>query len=126
MKCANTFTGLVTINGGVLQVPSVLSNTGGAADCLGAVPASPVANAITISNGAVLRNTRTGTVGSSFVTANRGITVGSGGAVVDLSDTVAGTFLIYGGIIAQGSNPLTKTGPAILALSGTTTGTWCA
>lgn len=119
---ASTFTGLVAIDGGVVQVPNVSSNTAGAADHLGAVPGSPIANAITISNGATLRNTNTGTTGS-FVTANRGITIGAGGGVLDLPDTAAGTQLIYNGIIAQGANPLTKTGAAILALSGTTTGT---
>ena len=119
----STFTGGVIIDGGVLQVPSVSTNTAGNPERLGTVPASPVANAITINNGAVLRNTQTGTSGSSFVTQNRGITIGLGGGVFDLPDTATGTFLIYAGIIAQGSNPLTKTGPAILALRGTTTGT---
>lgn len=119
----STFTGGVAINGGVLQVPSVSTNAAGNPERLGTVPSTPVANAVTISNGAVLRNSQTGTVGSSFVTANRGITIGSGGGVFDLPDTATGTFLIYAGIVAQGSNPLTKTGAAILALSGTTTGT---
>jgi fibronectin-binding autotransporter adhesin len=119
----STFSGGVVISGGVLQVPSVSSNTAGAPERLGAVPSSPDPDAVTISNGAVLRNTQTGTGGSSFVTANRGITLGAGGGVFDLPDTAAGTFLIYGGTVAQGANALTKTGAAILALSGTTTGT---
>ena len=120
---ANTFSGGVTINGGVISVPSVLSNTAGAADRLGTVPATPVPDYVIITNGGVLRNTNTGTAGSSFVTTNRGITIGTGGGVLDLPDAAAGTFLIYGGVVAQGANSLTKTGVAILALSGTTTGT---
>ena len=106
---SNGWTGPLTINGGMVVIPlsGALGTTG----------------QITL-NGGTIRNTNTGTAGSSFVSNTRGITIGAGGGTLDVSDTTdPNTFLIYAGTIAQGANTLTKTGPAILALSGTTTGT---
>jgi autotransporter-associated beta strand protein len=118
----NTFSNL-TIHGGIFVFPGEVSTTSGAANPLGAYPASAMTNII-INNGGTLRSTKAGNTTQTFVSANRGISVGTGGAIFDLADTTLGnTFLIYDGTISNGANAITKTGPAVLALSGTIAGT---
>ena len=61
----------------------------------------------------VVRLIRSKGIGVYFITQNP----------IDIPDTAdPATFLIYNGTIAQGTNALNKTGAAILALSGVSTG----
>ena len=87
---ANTFTGKITINGGILQI----SSDGN----LGTAPASPVANQITLNGGLTngLRST-----GTFTLNANRGITLGATGGSLHAS---ASQTLTYGGVITGPGN----------------------
>ncbi len=82
---ANTFTGKITISGGLLQI----SSDGN----LGTAPASPVADQITLNGGPTngLRST-----GTFTLNANRGITLGATGGSLHAS---ANQTLTYGGVI---------------------------
>jgi autotransporter-associated beta strand protein len=98
----NTYTGITTISGGILQISQDAN--------LGAAPGTVVANEITF-NGGTLQITSSFTLNS-----NRGITLtGAGNILVDSGQT-----LTYAGIIT-GSGNLTKLGAGTLALSGTNT-----
>ena len=104
----NTYSGSVIVSGGTLVIPGETSATGGAANPLGAAPAAATPGSLVLSNNATLRSTKAG-VGSSFVVPNRGISLGTGGGQFEITDTTAGNYLTYGGIIA-GSGTLTKKG----------------
>ena len=86
----NTFTGRITINGGLLQI----SSDGN----LGTAPASPVANQITLNGGLTngLRST-----GTFTLNANRGITLGAAGGSLHAS---ANQTLTSGGVITGPGN----------------------
>jgi autotransporter-associated beta strand protein len=88
---ANTFTGITTINGGKLQI--------NADTRLGAAPASPVANQVTLSNGGIGVGLRVN--GNCTFSANRGIkVVGNGGSVEASSGVTAN----YPGVITGTGN----------------------
>ncbi|NDA88456.1 MAG: hypothetical protein EBY14_13240, partial [Betaproteobacteria bacterium] len=99
----NTYTGITTISGGILQISQDRN--------LGAVPGSVTANEITF-NGGTLQITA-----SFTLDPNRGITLSSGGGTISVD---SGQTLTYAGIIT-GSGNLTKSGAGIVALSGTNT-----
>ncbi len=79
----NTFSGTTTISGGTLQIS--------ADDNLGTAPGSATVNKINLSGGGNLR-----AAGNFTLNANRGITLGSGGGVIQAA---SGDTLSYGGVI---------------------------
>lgn len=81
---------------------------------LGAVPGSPTANNLIISNSSVLRTTTSFTINS-----NRGIGIANAGAF----DVTSGTTLTYGGVIANANSTpqLFKNGAGTLILTGSNT-----
>lgn len=113
---ANTFTGKFASTGG-----GRLGFSGDAA--LGAVPGSPVADAITLDNG-ILTNLTGATSGTGFANgwditlgANRGITLGAGGGTIQLGYTKSMT---VNGVIT-GPGTFAKTDNGTLTLAGANT-----
>jgi autotransporter-associated beta strand protein len=109
---ANTFSGGLTVSGGTLSFATDGTSGG---QPLGAYPGSPSAAAVTL-NGGTLLNTA-----STAIPANRGITLGAGGGVLDAS---ASQILTVASVIT-GSGFLTKganTGTVILSGANTYTG----
>jgi autotransporter-associated beta strand protein len=100
---SNTFTGKTSITGGTLAIAGASS--------LGAEPAAPTADAITIA-GATLRAT-----GPAAFSANRGVTLGTGGATINVAD--AGEVMSIPAAIL-GVQPLTVTGNGTLQLGNST------
>jgi autotransporter-associated beta strand protein len=102
---ANTYTGITTINAGVLSISSDAN--------LGTVPTSDnyLANQLTFNSGTLQ-------VTASFdLDANRGITLLSGGGTIRVT---AANILSYDGVIT-GAGSLTKTDTGTLVLSGMNT-----
>ncbi len=97
-NAGNDYTGRTLIHGGTL---SIATNSH-----LGALPGTAVADSIVLANGGTLRSTATQTL-----QAQRGITLGEGGGVLDAS---SGGFYINGNI--TGGTGLKKTGGADLIL----------
>lgn len=109
---ANTFNGKIVLAGGKLGI------TGDAA--LGAVPASFQADSITVSNNAIFMNMSQATSATNFgagfdvnLNANRGITLGTGGATFQIG--YGKTFTVNGAITGTGN--LTKADGGILVLN---------
>lgn len=102
---ANTFTGPVNLNGGVVSVASVAVN--GAASPLGA-------GSTLAFNGGTLQYTGPNANGSAF---NRAVTIGTNGATIDQSGS---GYLYIAGLIS-GSGSLTKMGASQLVVSGNNT-----
>ncbi len=102
---ANTYTGATTVkDGGILDISSDAN--------LGAAPATLTPGSLVL-NGGALRTSST----ALALSANRGITAGSGGATLDAA---SGAVLSYAGVIA-GAGGLRKQGDGTLALSGVST-----
>lgn len=89
----NTFTGKTSITGGTI---SIAADSG-----LGAAPGAAVADQLTLDGGALRV-----TVGNQTLNANRGITLGAGGGVIDSSSIVGAVTTTIGGVVA-GTGPLT-------------------
>ena len=107
----NTFGGATTANqeavdGGVLAVAADLN--------LGAAPTSVVANSIDLNNGATLLVS----VATITIAANRGITLGAGGGVIDAA---TGTDTIAGIIAGTNSLSLNSGTAGTVALGGVNT-----
>jgi autotransporter-associated beta strand protein len=101
---ANTFSGYISVSGGILRV----GNDG----TLGATPGAPRADSIRLDNGTLTTTNGTGWT----LYANRGIGLGHlGGTVSNVGGTVA-----YNGIVA-GNGSLTKAGSGSLILGGNNT-----
>jgi fibronectin-binding autotransporter adhesin len=94
---ASSYSGATAINGGTVQIS--------AENNLGATPGSFVANQLTL-NGGALKFT-----GGYSISANRGITIGAGGATLDT--TGAGT-----NTQATIAAPITGSGPLVLKAAG--------
>ena len=108
----NTFTGGLTVNGGLVSYSLD--------DRIGAAPATPTPGSI-ILNGGGLRLT----INNMTINANRGIALGAdGGSGTGILDVDANRTLTYNGIIADhgtGSGTLEKTSAGTLALGGANT-----
>jgi len=102
LSVANSFTGVTTINGGVVSVA--------ADNHLGTAPGSPTAGQLTFEGGTLT------TTAAFTLNSNRGIAFTSTGTFSVASSTT----LTYGGI-AAGTGGLTKTSAGTLTLSGTNT-----
>jgi autotransporter-associated beta strand protein len=83
----NTYTGITTISGGLLVISADYN--------LGAAPASPVANQLTMNTG-ITGNTGLRVTKTFTMSANRGITLGASGGAIQVS---TGNTLTYNGII---------------------------
>lgn len=101
---ANTYTGKTTITAGVL---SIAADSG-----LGAAPGSAVADQLTL-NGGTLRVT----VGNQTLSANRGITLGASGGVIDTSSIAGAVTTTIGGVVS-GTGPLTLRATGNLSATG--------
>jgi fibronectin-binding autotransporter adhesin len=99
----NTYTGITTINAGVLTISQDAN--------LGITPGTPVPNHLTF-NGGTLQATATFTLNT-----NRGITLNAGAGIFDVTDA---NMLTYGGVIT-GPGSLTKVGTGTLTLLGSNT-----
>ncbi|WP_413626380.1 autotransporter-associated beta strand repeat-containing protein [Luteibacter sp. Lutesp34] len=104
---ANAFTGIVTVNGGLLGA-TTLAN-GGQASSIGA---GSSASTSLVLNGGGLQYT------GGTTSTDRGFTLGASGGIVDV--TTSGTTLTDSGIITGGGR-LTKNGAGTLVLSGANT-----
>ncbi|MBB6425784.1 autotransporter-associated beta strand repeat-containing protein, partial [Sphingopyxis sp. JAI128] len=104
---ANDFTGVVTVNGGLLGATTLAD--GGQASSIGA---GSSASSSLVLNGGGLQYT------GGTTTTNRGFTLGASGGIVDVS--TATTTLTNSGILA-GTGRLTKNGAGTLVLSGANT-----
>jgi fibronectin-binding autotransporter adhesin len=102
LNAENTYTGITTINAGVLSISSDAN--------LGTAPDAPVDNQLTF-NGGTLQATA-----SFALDTNRGITLLGGGTI----GVTAANILTYGGVIT-GAGSLTKTDTGTLVLSGANT-----
>lgn len=100
---ANTYQGATRLNSGTLSI--------GADNNLGTAPSSSVATQITFAGGSLV------TSNTFILSANRGITLNSGGGTVA---PATGTTLTYNGI-ATGNGTLDKTGDGVLVLGGVNT-----
>ena len=100
---ANTYTGSTTINGGRLSI----SSDGN----LGTAPGSATPGSLALDGGSLV------TTASITLNANRGISLGAGGGIIETTNS---TLLVYGGVIA-GSGAMTKSGAGTLTLSGANT-----
>jgi fibronectin-binding autotransporter adhesin len=98
----NTYSGLTTINSGVLQI------TGNGS--LGSVPGSFNASQISLNGGALEVMTN-----FNLTDGNRGITVSSSSTITVDSNA---TFTVANDISGSGSATLTKSGPGTMVLSG--------
>ena len=98
LSASNTFSGSVTITGGILSVSTLAAN--GSASNLG------MGTSVAI-NGGTLKYT-----GGANTAFNRSITLGAGGGVIDQSGT---SYLVSNGVIS-GSGALTKIGSSQLIL----------
>lgn len=112
----STFTGKFAINGGALLI------NGDAA--LGAIPAAPVADSITLNGGFLTAgspNNGTGNFNNATpnLAANRGITVGSSNGSIRVGYGGSGHLTING--VISGPGALTKTDGGDLILKGTNT-----
>ena len=107
---ANTYTGITTINAGVLSISSDAN--------LGAAPGAGVPNQLTFNGGTLQATAR-------FITLNpfRGITLEDGGGTIDVTGantlSYAGVRTMNSGI--SGTGNLTKVGTGTLSLSGRNT-----
>ncbi|WP_333605857.1 autotransporter-associated beta strand repeat-containing protein, partial [Novosphingobium sp.] len=106
-NAANDFTGIVTVNGGLLGA-ATLAN-GGQASSIGA---GSSASTSLVLNGGGLQYT------GGTTTTNRGFTLGASGGIVDV--TSAATTLTDSGIVVGGGR-LTKNGAGTLVLTGANT-----
>ena len=104
LNTANTYAGASVISGGTLSV-AALAN-GGQPSGIGAAPAA-AAN-LSLSGGATLQYT------GNSASSDRGFTLGSGGATVDVS--AANQTLTLSGTVA-GADPLTKAGAGNLSFT---------
>ena len=96
----NTFTGGVVIDGGTLGISADRN--------LGAVPGALNNAAVQLNNGATLK--WYSSVGQAGLAANRGLTIGAGGGVIDFNFS-SGTPNISHPITSGAGNSLTKLGP---------------
>lgn len=103
---ANTYTGTTTVSGGTLQ----LSSNGANADRLGAAPVSVAAGAgnIVLSNGGKISLLPT-TSNAFTINANRGMTLNSGGGILELANAAASDAVYLGVISGAGSLTLSNT-----------------
>ena len=101
----NTFTGALNVSGGTLSY-STSTNLGG----------NGVSHAVNITNGAALSYNG---AGSTTVTADQVVFIGTGGGTLDASQ-VTGVVTYSGGISNTSTGDLTKTGSGSVVLSGTT------
>jgi outer membrane autotransporter protein len=102
----NTYTGITSLNGGVLSISQDAN--------LGAVPAgtpAPAPNQLTF-NGGTLQATA-----SFTLNANRSVTLNAGGGTFDVTDA---NVLAYNGVVTGPGN-LTKVGTGTLTLAGVNT-----
>ena len=103
---STSWTGKTILQAGELQISNNLN--------LGSPPAAAVADQLQISNNANFHLT----AGMSF-NANRGVTIGTGGATITAD---ASTVVTINGSITLNAGTLTKAGAGVLALAGTDTG----
>jgi fibronectin-binding autotransporter adhesin len=103
---ANTYTGVTTINNGILSI-GALANGGQSSD----IGAATAASANLVLNGGTLQYT------GGTVSIDRGATLGASGGTID---STGGGVLTSSGVIV-GSGTLTKTGFDTLVLSGAST-----
>ena len=108
LQTANTFTGPVNLNGGVVSVGSMALN--GSPSPLGAGSAL-------VFNGGTLQYTGENANSSVF---NRSITIGQNGATLDIEGTADSAYLYVGSI--SGSGSLTKMGTNELVVTGNNAG----
>ena len=111
---ANTMTGLITVNGGLLAVA--------ADNNLGAVPGSAVANAITLNGG--LQSGLRITASTNF-NVNRGITLGANGGEIQIASgkfVTNNSVITGGGAFQMGQNSGTGLGTLQLTAVETYTG----
>lgn len=96
------WTGKTILLGGELQISTNLN--------LGSPPATAVADQLQISNNAIFHLTS-----DMAFNANRGVTIGTGGATIT---TDAGKLVSINGTVTLNAGTLTKAGAGVLALSG--------
>ncbi|WP_033074182.1 autotransporter-associated beta strand repeat-containing protein [Sphingopyxis sp. MWB1] len=106
---ANDFTGVITVNGGLLGATTLAD--GGQVSSIGAGSNAPSS---LILNGGGLQYT------GGTTTSNRGFTLGASGGIVDV--TSAATILTNSGVVVGGGR-LTKNGAGTLVLTGANTHT---
>ena len=111
LDASNTYTGVTTINEGILRVNSGSFANGGLASAIGA--ASAAASNLVINGGTLQYLT-----GSANQSTDRLFTIGTGGATLDASGTGSLNIGSAGGNIAFSSS----TNPASLTLTGTGSG----
>ena len=100
----NTFTGKTSITAGTI---SIAADTG-----LGTAPGAAVADQLTL-NGGTLRVT----AGNQTLNANRGITLGASGGVID-SSSISGAITTTIGGVVTGTGPLTLRATGNLSANG--------
>ncbi|MFO0850317.1 MAG: autotransporter-associated beta strand repeat-containing protein [Gemmataceae bacterium] len=106
----STWTGPLTINGGVVSIDSTtrLNNTSGT-------------GTVTL-NGGTLRQTNAGN-GGTFIRPNRTIDIGPLGGTVDFTSSNSTNAILYRGTITGPGNTLTKVGPSEFRFLGDGTAT---
>lgn len=108
----NQYSGNTIISGGMLSY--VANGSGSQTAGLPLAPTSFTANYWTIQSGATMQLNVSSSGTTGFGSANRGITIGTGGGIVDVS----GTNSIILNAPINGSNSFTKSGTGTLTVSG--------
>ncbi len=121
-KVVKSGAGILNLLGGNSAYNGGLSVTGGAcvisSDAgLGAVPAGPTADSITLDGGTLRADMSSGTGGSFVIHANRLITLGTGGGTIQTTTPGGAWTVSYDGVIS-GTGSLTKTSAQALDLGG--------
>jgi autotransporter-associated beta strand protein len=108
---------VISITGGTVVQNGESSGSSGAASTSGIIP-SVVTPSYVFIDGGTLTSSRAG-VGVTFLATNKGITLGSSGGSLGVTDTTSGDLNIYNGVVT-GVGGLTKVGPAgsVLAMTG--------
>ncbi|WP_050028715.1 autotransporter-associated beta strand repeat-containing protein [Verrucomicrobium sp. BvORR034] len=106
LSAANTFSGKTLLNGAILAVDNIVSR-------LGADPGSVVADQLYF-NGGALRFT--GTTSNNSINLNRGITLGSSGGVLEVSDPNG--ILVLRSVIAPENGSSQGDGDLIIRANG--------
>jgi autotransporter-associated beta strand protein len=112
---------VISINQGTVSQPGEATSTAGANTPSGVIPTTAIGAvpSYVLINGGTLTSTRAG-VGVTFLATNKGITLGSNGGTLAVTDTASGDLNIYSGVIT-GSGSLTYAGPGVLSLTAVQT-----
>jgi fibronectin-binding autotransporter adhesin len=117
-SAASTSSVVITVTAGTLIHTGESTGTTGGSSSTGILPATATPSYVFL-NGGTFTSNRVG-AGVTFLAVNKGITLGSLGGSLGVTDVTSGNLNIYSGKIT-GSGNLTFVGPGVLSLTATQT-----